>query len=153
MNDLMSIPDPAVREAMIQAFQSNLVAGAYSPGGAADNDVLYTSRLRLNLKADVADNVTFDGRLGMYKVWGDSTGVQVFNGQPTSIGVDGTTVGVPNSDILRVERAYFTWKDIAGSPTYLSIGRRLVNARLDGLASKPAFRHAWNRASDGPSRA
>ena len=74
---------------------------------------MYTSRLRLNLGADVAENVTFDGRLGMYKVWGDSTAVQVFNGQPTSIGVDGTTVGVPNSDILRVERAYFTWKDIA----------------------------------------
>jgi hypothetical protein len=124
MGDIMSIPDPAVREATIQAFQSNLVAGAYSPGGDADNDIMYTSRLRLNLRADVADNVTFDGRLGMYKVWGDSTAVQVFNGQPTSIGVDGTTVGVPNSDILRVERAYFTWKDIAGSPTYLSIGRR-----------------------------
>jgi len=65
--------------------------------------------------------VDFSGRLATYKVWGDSTGVQVFNGQPTSINVDGTTTSVPNSGVLRVERAYLTWK----SPKlYLSIGRR-----------------------------
>ena len=67
----------------------------------------------------------FEGRLGMYKVWGDSSNVQVFNGQPTSIGWDGTTVGVPpSSDIIRLERGYFTWSDIADLPMYLSIGRR-----------------------------
>jgi hypothetical protein len=38
--------------------------------------------------------------------------------------MDGTTATVPNSDILRVERAYFNWTHIAGSPLYLSIGRR-----------------------------
>ena len=32
--------------------------------------------------------------------------------------------GVPNSDIVRVERAYFTWNKIGGLPLYLSIGRR-----------------------------
>ena len=64
------------------------------------------------------------GRLSMYKVFGDSTGVQVFNGQPHSVNMDGTTATVPNSDILRVERAYFDWTNIAGSPLYLSIGRR-----------------------------
>lgn len=89
-----------------------------------DNDQLYTSRLRLRMHADVAQDVTFDGRLAMYKVWGDSTGVQVFNGQPTSISWDGTTANVPNSDILRVERAYFTWSDIGQLPVYASIGRR-----------------------------
>jgi hypothetical protein len=73
------------------------------------------------MDAKVSKNVDFSGRLSMYKAWGDSTGVQVFNGQPTSINVDGTTASVPNSDIVRVERAYFTWK----SPKfYLSIGRR-----------------------------
>lgn len=126
-NDFMayynSLPPGATKDA-IDAAMAAAYGNAYSKGGDADNDILYTSRLRLNMHADVADNVTFDGRLGMYKVWGDSTGVQKFNGQPTSIGVDGTTVGVPNSDILRVERAYFTWKDIASTPAYLSIGRR-----------------------------
>lgn len=97
---------------------------AARPGYEDDNDQLYTSRLRLRMHADVADDVTFDGRLAMYKVWGDSTGVQVFNGQPTSISWDGTTANVPNSDILRVERAYFTWSDIGDLPVYASIGRR-----------------------------
>jgi hypothetical protein len=38
--------------------------------------------------------------------------------------VDGTTGGVPNSDQLRVERAYFSWNKIGGSKMYLSMGRR-----------------------------
>ena len=38
--------------------------------------------------------------------------------------MDGTTVGVPNSDQLRVERAFFTWSDIGNSKLYLSVGRR-----------------------------
>src|SRR5260370_27574831 len=60
----------------------------------------------------------------MYKAFGDSTGVQVFDGQPTSLNIDGTTAGVPNSDMLRVERAYFTWNHVGGSNLYLSVGRR-----------------------------
>jgi hypothetical protein len=107
-----------------QQFLGQLAPLAYRPGYDYTNDIMYTSRLRLRMDAKVADDVTFSGRLSMYKVWGDSTGVQVFNGQPTSINVDGTTATVPNSDVLRVERAYFTWKDIGGAPVYLSIGRR-----------------------------
>ena len=53
-----------------------------------------------------------------------TTGVQVFDGQPSSMNIDGTTAGVPNCDMLRVERAYFTWNHVGGSPLYLSIGRR-----------------------------
>ena len=107
-----------------QQLLGSLLPGTYVPGYSDDNDVLYTSRLRLQMHAAVSKDVTFDGRLGMYKVWGDSTGVQVFNGSPTSIAWDGTTVGVPNSDLLRVERAYFTWSNMFGAPVYLSIGRR-----------------------------
>ena len=101
-----------------------LQQGTYVPEQDYNNDIIYTTRLRLNMNAKVKENVSFTGRLGMYKTWGDSTGVQVFNGQPTSINVDGTTATVPNSDILRVERAYFNWKNIGGAPVYLSIGRR-----------------------------
>ena len=90
----------------------------------ANNDILYTNRVRINMDARISDNLSFTGRLGMYKVFGDSTGIQVFNGQPTSLNIDGTTVGVPNSDLLRVERAFFTWNKIADTPLYLSIGRR-----------------------------
>ena len=107
------------------AFQQGLlqqigVAAAYK----YQNQALQTNRLRLNFDAKMTENFTFAGRLAMYKVFGDSTGVQIFNGQPTSVNIDGTTATVPNSDILRVERAYFNWTHIAGSPLYLSIGRR-----------------------------
>ena len=106
---------------MQQALMEQLLPYTYKDGYDYKNTLLYTNRLRLQMDAKVSESVDFSGRLAMYKVWGDSTGVQVFNGQPTSINVDGTTASVPNSDILRVERAYFTWH----SPKfYLSIGRR-----------------------------
>ena len=106
---------------MQQALMQQLLPYTYQEGYDYKNSLLYTSRLRLQMDAKVSKNVDFSGRLSMYKVWGDSTGVQTFNGQASSINVDGTTASVPNSDIVRVERAYFTWK----SPQfYLSIGRR-----------------------------
>lgn len=107
-----------------QQLYGMLLPGVYKPGYEADNRILYTNRLRLRMEAQPAKNLSFSGRLSMYKVWGDSTGVQVLNGQPTSVNIDGTTVGVPNSDILRVERAYFSWNKIGGKNLYLSIGRR-----------------------------
>jgi hypothetical protein len=88
-----------------------------------NNDILYTTRLRLGMKAKVADNVDFSGRLIMYKNWGDSTGVKVFDSW-NSFTMDGTNSGNTTGDWLRVERAYFDWKNIAGTPVYLSIGRR-----------------------------
>lgn len=109
---------------MQQQLFGMLLPSTYVAGYNADNDLMYTNRLRLGMDADVMENVTFSGRLSMYKTWGDSTGVQVFNGQATSFNIDGTTTTVPNSDVLRVDRAYFTWKDIGGLPVYLSIGRR-----------------------------
>jgi hypothetical protein len=110
--------------AMQQQLFGMLMPGTYVPAYTNNNDILYTNRLRFKFDAKVADNVTFSGRLSMYKVFGDSTGVQVFNGQPNTFNIDGTTAGVPNSDQLRVERAFFSWNNIGGSKLYLSIGRR-----------------------------
>jgi len=107
------------------AFQQGLLQQIGVTAAAKyQNQALQTNRLRLDFGAKMADNFTFDGRLSMYKVFGDSTGAQIFNGYPTSVNMDGTSATVPNSDILRVERAYFNWTHIAGSPLYLSIGRR-----------------------------
>lgn len=117
-----SLP-PADQMAFMQ-YLGALQQSTYVPEQDYNNDILYTTRLRLGMRADVMDNVTFDGRLSMYKTWGDSTGVQVFNGIHNSFNVDGTTTSVPNSDILRVDRAYFNWKQLGGSNVYLSIGRR-----------------------------
>ena len=88
-----------------------------------NNDIAYTTRLRLNMKADVAENVDFAGRLSMYKNWGDSAGVKVFDSW-NAFTMDGTDGGSTSGDFLRVDRAYFDWKNIGGSNLYLSIGRR-----------------------------
>lgn len=101
-----------------------LMPSTYVPGYKANTPDLLTNRLRLDFNGRVAENVSYSARLSMYKVFGDSTGVQVFNGQPNTFNMDGTTAGVPNSDQIRVERAFFSWNKIAGSKMYLSIGRR-----------------------------
>ena len=88
-----------------------------------NNDVLYTTRLRLGMKADIASNMNFAGRLTMYKNWGDTTGSKVFDSW-NAFTMDGTDGGSTSGDWLRVERAYFDWKNIGGSDFYLSIGRR-----------------------------
>ncbi len=120
LKQAMGMFSPEMQQQLFGMLLPSTAVGAYS----ADNSMMYTSRLRLNIGADVADDVSFQGTLSMYKTWGDSTGVQVFNGQANSFTIDGNTSSVPNGDMLRVERAFFTWKDIAGLPLYLSIGRR-----------------------------
>ncbi len=115
-----NFPPEAVAGLMQQYAQN-----AYVQGYDYDDDIVRTSRLRLEMSANVGDNVEFYGRLAMYKVWGDSTGVQVFNGQPTSINWDGTAATYPNSDdLIHLERAYFNWNRIGGTDAFLSIGRR-----------------------------
>ena len=106
-------------------LQEQLAQANFVKGYNFDDDVVRTSRLRLEMNAAVAEDVIFYGRLGMYKVWGDSTGVQIFNGQPTSINWDGSQTTHPNSDdAIRLERGYFTWSNIADTNAFLSIGRR-----------------------------
>lgn len=109
---------------MQQALMGLLVPATYVPARDYTNDIMYTTRMRLNVKAEVTENIKFDGRLVMHKVWGDSTGVQVFNGQPNSMNIDGTTVGVPHSDLVHVDRAFFSWNHIGDTGLYLSAGRR-----------------------------
>ncbi len=106
--------------AMMQAFAMD----AYRDGFKTDNDILYTTRLRLNMDAKVAKNIAFDGRLSMYKPWGASTQTGVFNGQANTLNTDANWPGVAGDATLKVDRAFFTWKNIADIPLYLSMGRR-----------------------------
>jgi len=114
----------SIPASMQQQLMGMLMPSTLTPAYTANTSSLFTNRLRLNFDAKVSDNISFTGRLTMYKAFGDSTGVQVFDGQPTSMNTDGTTSGVPNSDQVRVDRAYFSWNNIGGSKLYLSIGRR-----------------------------
>jgi hypothetical protein len=113
---------PQMQQALMGYLQQ--VTGVYRNAYSANTDTLLTNRLRLKFETKVADNISFGARLSMYKVFGDGTGVQVFNGQPNSLNIDGTSAGVPNSDQVRVERVFFNWNKIGGSKFYLSIGRR-----------------------------
>lgn len=116
---MASFPAPLQAQLMGMLMPSTFV-GRY----AADSNTLFTNRLRLNFDSRVSDNVSVQARLSMYKTFGDSTDVQVFNGQANTLNLDGTTSRVPTGDMIRVERAFFTWNKIGGLPLYVSIGRR-----------------------------
>ena len=113
------------------AFGMGMLPAGVAPFALSDgartsninNDILYTTRLRLGMKAKIASNMNFSGRLSMYKNWGDSTGTKVFDSW-NAFTMDGTDGGSTSGDFLRVERAFFDWKEIGGSNFYLSIGRR-----------------------------
>jgi len=116
----MMATNPAQMQQMMQAFAQD----AYRDGFKTDNSLLYTTRLRLNMAAEVARNVGFTGRLSMYKPWGASTQTGVFNGQPNTLNTDVNWPGVAGDATLKVDRAYFTWSNISDTPLYLSLGRR-----------------------------
>ncbi len=118
-----AMADPVMGPAMMQMMQM-YAADAYRAGFKTDNDILYTTRLRLNFDADVADNVSFTGRMSMYKPWGASTQTGMFNGQASTLNTDANWPGVPGDATLKVDRAYFTWNNLGGKPVYLSLGRR-----------------------------
>ena len=121
----MMAANPELAQAFMNGQLSGVMPFAMQEKRTYDlnNDIIYTTRLRLGMKAKVADNVDFTGRLLMYKNWGDSTGVKVFDSWG-AFTMDGTNSGNTTGDWLRVERAFFDWKDIGGSNFYLSIGRR-----------------------------
>jgi len=105
-------------------MQGMAQANGLIPAQKTDNSILYTTRLRLNMDAKVGRDVTFAGRLSMYKPWGASTQVGMFNGQANTLAMDASEPGVPGSTTLKVERAYFNWNHLLGQPMYLSLGRR-----------------------------
>ncbi len=91
----------------------------------ANNDVIFTNRLRLNMKAKVNDNLNFAGRLAAYKTFGDSSGIQFYQGSMGNVAFDGTTSSIPHGDTIHLERAYFNYhRDIGMVPVNFSLGRR-----------------------------
>ena len=114
--------------AQAQAAIAGMVAGGMVPPVEtydADNDIIYSNRLRLEMKAKVNDQLNFTGRLAAYKVFGDSTGVKFNQGSLGDVTFDGTTSSLPHGDTIRLERAYFNYKNYIGSVPYnVSLGRR-----------------------------
>ncbi len=91
-----------------------------------DNNIIYTNKFRLNMKAILNPHVNFAGRLAAYKVFGDSTGVKFNQGSLGDVTFDGTTSSLPNGDTIRLERAYLVYESDIGDNVnwHLSLGRR-----------------------------
>ena len=117
----------------VAARQAAIIAG----GGhiidehKLNNDTIYTTRLRLNMRAKATENVEIKARLVGYKVWGlqsaafpeEDDGVY----SPyflTSRSFDGTAGRQPEDSALLLDRAFMNWNNIAGLPIWFSIGRR-----------------------------
>ena len=110
-----------------QAIAGMAAMGMVPPAQKADidNDIIYTNKFRLNMMAKVNDQLNFEGRLAAYKVWGDSTEVKFNSGSLGDMTFDGNTTSLPHGDTLRLERAYFNYKDQLGMvPINFSLGRR-----------------------------
>lgn len=90
-----------------------------------ENSSMFTNKLRLRLNSKVNSNLSFTGRLVMYKAWGDSNNIRFFDGTFKSMYLDGNSGAVPTDDSIHVERAYFVYKNSIGDMGYhFSFGRR-----------------------------
>ena len=114
---------PQIQQAMYQMAMAGMVppAGTYD----ANNDIIYTNRLRLEMKSVVNSKLSVQGRLAAYKAFGDSTGVKFNQGSLGDVTFDGNTSSLPHGDTIHLERAYFVYSDEFGRlPVSLSVGRR-----------------------------
>jgi hypothetical protein len=96
-----------------------------NPALTYSNDTLMTNRFRLNMRVKATEGVEFKGRLAMYKAWGmqsnpAGTGPFAMDGYIW----DGNSTREPESNALRVDRAFLNWNGIAGLPMWFSVGRR-----------------------------
>lgn len=114
--------------AQAQAAMANMIQNGMIPPTEkydADNDIILTNKFRLSMKAKVNNQLSFDGRLAAYKVFSDSTGVKVNQGNLGDVTLDGNVSSLPHGDVIRLERAYFNYKkDWGRVPTNFSLGRR-----------------------------
>jgi hypothetical protein len=150
----------ATAQQIQQAIAGMAAAGMIPPPDKADidNDIIYTTKFRLNMKAKINPQLSFGGRLAAYKVFGDSTGVKFNQGSMGDITLDGTTTNLPHGDTIHLERAYFNYKNSIGEvPFNVSFGRRpsTEGAPLEygnyGLEGGSPLAHLINWQFDGAS--
>ncbi len=112
--------------AQAQALMGGIASMGFRPDKvSSDNDIIYTTKFRLNMKAKINSQLNFAARLAAYKVWGDSTGVKFNSGSMGDVTFDGNTTSLPHGDTIHLERAYFNYKSRIGSvPVNFSLGRR-----------------------------
>ncbi len=86
------------------------------------NDENWSARLRLKIDAKPTPELHFTGRLSMHHTYG-GFGVPVFNGFPNTVAFDANSTALGGDNILRVERAAFTW-DPSDVPLFITLGRQ-----------------------------
>ena len=91
----------------------------YADGTKAKNSNIWSNKLMLNMKANIAENMNFYGRLSMYKYWGSSNIHQYSY-------YDNMQGRAPSDSGLYVERAYINWffNKTGYFPMALTIGRQ-----------------------------
>ena len=97
------------------------------PAMTFKNSESYSWRFRMKMGADISENLHFAGRLNAYKMFGGGE-VPIFNGTPESVHNSFNSTRIPSDNILRVERAYFTYT-VPDTPIILTMGRQ---AATDG---------------------
>lgn len=99
-----------------------------------DNNTIFTSRIRIDMRAKPVDSLAFVARLSANKVFGDSSGVKWYNGGPNAVTMDGNMHSTGSDSAIRLERAFFTYFDTIGEiPYHFSVGRRPA---LDGAPAE-----------------
>jgi len=85
-------------------FKTNLdnFSKKYADGHSVKSNNVWSTKLMLNMKADITKDMNFYGRLSMYKYWGSST-IHPFTYYDNMQG------RVPADSGLYVERAYLNW--------------------------------------------
>ena len=78
--------------------EMNNYSNTYADGHTYDANDIWRTKLNLNMKSKLADNLKFTGRLSMYKNWGDST--------TRNVNFDSMQGRKPDGSQLYVERAY-----------------------------------------------
>ncbi|MFH1019990.1 MAG: DUF3373 family protein [Pseudomonadota bacterium] len=151
LTSMAAMPTTAVTGAMatpetLAGFMRNLSPAArkavfdnmgYGPTAAAtyDNDTLYSTRMRMNMRVKATEDVEVKARIVGYKVWGmqDSATPELdLDGNHNtdspyflnSRSFDGTAGRQPGDNKLILDRAFMNWNNIGGSPVWFSVGRR-----------------------------
>ena len=92
------------------------------------------------------------------KVWGDSTGVKWYNGDMSSIAMDGNVSSKGSDSAVRLERGFVTYREDTGAvPWHFSLGRRPAldgapwEVSQDTVVGGSPMVHAINWQFDGAS--
>jgi uncharacterized coiled-coil protein SlyX len=99
--------------------EANNFSNTYANDTKYSSNEVYRTKLNINMKSKITDNMKFTGRLSMYKNWGDST--------PRNYNMDSFQGRKPDSSAMYIERAYIDWimnGSDAQIPLILTLGRQ-----------------------------